>query len=107
MDNKQRLLNMFGLSMRAGKLKWGFDAVSSAIKSGEAEGLFVCVDISDKTFSNLAFEAERKGIGAVRINVPHEELSFAIGKRAGVFAVCDKGFSAKLTELAGQLNNEE
>lgn len=85
-------LSMLGLARRAGKLKCGFDAAVEAIRSGEAKGATAASDISAKTFSNLKFEAERRGIQAVRIEETTEAVSRAIGKKAGVVAVCDEGF---------------
>ena len=99
MENKKKLLNMFGLCRRAGKLVWGYDAAVSAVRSGEAIACFAAADISEKTFSNLSFECERAGMKAARIDAETAELSFACGSRAGVFAVCDHGFADRISEL--------
>lgn len=92
MGNK--LLSLLGLCRRAGRLEAGFDACQKAARSGRAALLAAAGDISEKTYKNLRYEAQRAGIPAVRLEASIEELGHACGVRAGVAAVCDKGFAA-------------
>ena len=94
-----KLLSMLGLARRAGKLQMGFDASIEAIRSGNAHGVLASCDLSDKTFKNLKFEADKFGIPAVRIDETTENLSIATGRKAGIAAVCDKGFMEAISKM--------
>ncbi|MDO4460485.1 MAG: hypothetical protein Q4C42_10515 [Clostridia bacterium] len=97
---KEKFLNMMGLCRRAGKLVWGYDSCVTAVKDGTAKGLIAASDISPKTLKNLKFEGDRAKLETVTVSVETIELSYAVGKRAGVYAVLDEGFFKKLKELA-------
>ena len=94
-----KVLPLLGLCRRAGKLEGGFDMCALAARHGEAKLLLAAADISDKTYKNFRFEAERAGIPCARVEVPMTELGKACGLRAGVLAVTDQGFSKALLEL--------
>lgn len=95
-----KVLSLLGLARRAGRLEAGFDACQKAARTGKAALLAAASDISDKTYKNLCYEAQRAGIPAVRLQAPIEELGHACGVRAGVVAVNDKGFAgAVMKEL--------
>lgn len=96
---KEKFLSILGLCRRAGKLTWGYDQVIEAVKEGKAVGIIVACDISDKTFKNIKFETDKKGLDILRTEIPQEELSFYAGVRAGVYAVSDSGFFKRLCEL--------
>lgn len=101
-----KTLSMFGLARRAGKLECGFDAAVDAVKSGRAKGAVAACDISDKTFANLKFHADECGIPAIRTAETVQEISEAIGRKAGVLAICDEGFFKRISELA-ELNRKD
>lgn len=97
MNSKE--LSLLGLARRAGKLEAGFDVVVAAAKEGRAYLLLAASDVSDKTFKNICYEAQRAGIAAVRINADMAETGRACGVRAGVLAVTDEGFANALLKL--------
>lgn len=98
-----KALSLLGLARRAGRLDAGFDACRKAARAGKAALLAAAGDISDKTYKNLRYEAQRAGIPAVRLKASIEELGHACGVRAGVVAVNDKGFAgAVIKEWEGQ-----
>ncbi len=94
-----KVLSLLGLCRRAGKLEGGFDMCALAARHGEAKLLLAAVDISEKTYKNLRFEAERAGIPCARAEALMAELGKACGLRAGVLAVTDEGFAKALLEL--------
>ena len=106
---KHKLLALLGLARRAGKLEAGFDAAAIAAREKKAALLLAAQDVSEKTFKNLRYEAERAGIPAVRIEAGMEELGGACGVKAGVLAVKDEGFAKAIlgmTEVAKQEKEE-
>lgn len=96
-----KVLSLMGLCRRAGRLQAGFDACRDAARAGKAALLLAASDVSEKTFKNLRYEADRAGIEAVRIETDMEELGRACGVRAGVAAVCDRGFAGAILKEYG------
>lgn len=106
MKNKE--LSLLGLARRAGKLEAGFDVCVAAAREKKAYLLLAANDVSEKTFKNLRYEAERAGIPAVRIEAEMIETSKACGVRAGVLAVTDQGFAkALLKEMETRTEDKE
>ena len=66
-------------------------------------------DISEKTFQNLRYEAEKAGIPVVRIPADIEETSRACGRKAGVHALTDRGFAKAVLSMVedGKREKEE
>ena len=104
-----KLLSMLGLARRAGKLESGFDAAVIAAREGKAALLLAARDISEKTFQNLRYEAEKAGIPVVRIPADIEETSRACGRKAGVHALTDRGFAKAVLSMVedGKREKEE
>lgn len=102
-----KLLSMLGLARRAGKLVCGYDASVEAAAAGEAKGLIAAIDISDKTFKNLKFEADKHGLPCLRMVETTFEASAATGRKAGVFAVCDEGFFGAIKDIIENQNTAE
>ncbi len=97
-----KTLSLLGLIRRAGKLELGFDASAAAAREGRACLLLAAKDVSEKTFKNVRFEAERAGIPALRLPADMETTGHACGKKAGVLAVTDRGFARALEKAMEQ-----
>ena len=104
-----KLLSLLGLARRAGRLEAGFDACAGAARAKRAALLIAARDVSEKTFKNLRYEAERAGIPAVRLPAADmEQLGRACGVRAGVVALTDQGFAkAVLGALPEETEDKE
>lgn len=96
-----KLLSLLGLCRRAGRLEGGFDACRESARAKRAALLIAAADVSEKTYKNLSFEADRAGIRAVRIKTDMAGLSRACGLRAGVVAVNDRGFAGAILKEYG------
>ena len=69
--------------------------------------VILAADLSDKTKKNVRFEAEKYHVSVLEPAFTMEEISAAIGKKAGVLAVCDRGFAEKLKQLIADGEREE
>lgn len=94
-----KLLSLLGLARRAGKLEAGFDAAAISAREKKACLLLASRDISDKTYHNLCYEAERANIPVSRLDFDRETVGNACGTKAGVLAVTDPGFGKALMKL--------
>ena len=90
-----RALSALGLARRAGKLNWGFDTAVEAMRSGACGVVILAADLSDKTKKNVRFEAEKYHVSVLEPAFTMEEISAAIGKKAGT------KFSGKADILGG------
>lgn len=105
MDRQDKILSLLGLARRAGRLEAGFDPVRAAARAGRSALIVAAGDISEKTWKNLRYEAERARIQAVRIDRTMDELGRACGVRAGIVSVNDKGFAGALLKAMEEAGN--
>lgn len=94
-----KLLSMLGLARRAGKLQTGYDAAVVAIREGTAHGVVIAGNLSEKSEKNIRFEAGRAAVPVVKATETIEEISHAIGKKAGITALMDKGFFTAILNI--------
>lgn len=97
--NNERLLGTLGLARRAGKITGGFDAAVGDIRQGKTRLVLVASDISEKTFKNVKFEADRKNIQTLRVEPSKDSLGHACGIRAGIISIGDEGFAKAVEKL--------
>lgn len=103
---QDKILSLLGLAKKAGKLKAGYDVCTDAIRSGQAVSAFACMDISEKTFKNLLFEAEKAGIPALRLSASTDMLSYACKIHAGTAVLTDSGFSKAIIDKINETSGE-
>lgn len=104
---KRKLLSLLGMATRAGKLCPGFSRCSSAIKSAKANLVIVCRDMSDKTVKEVRFLCDKFNTPVTESDITIEELSVAIGFKAGVCAVCDEGFVRSIASLINSIGKDD
>ena len=79
----------------------GFDAAKEAILKHKAKLIILASDLSPKTEKEIRFVADKAAIPIIKTEISLDEFSFGLGKKVGVLAICDEGFSKKLSQLAG------
>lgn len=94
-----KLAGILGLCRRAGKLTLGYDMTIEAMQKGKTFLVLVASDGAERTLRGINFCAEETGTEVSALPLTKDEISFAVGKRAGVLGVCDRGFSNKIEEL--------
>ena len=104
---KHKLLSLLGMAERAGKLSPGFSRASSAIKSSKAQGVLLCSDLSAKTAKEIRFLCGPRQVPVWEPDVTIDELSAAIGFKAGVCAVCDPGFARSMAALITSIGKDD
>ena len=94
-----RMLNMLGLCMRAGKIISGEKASVQAIRMGSA-----CAVIMDRAAAKNAVKAVTDACTYYEVPLiyaPEDELGYAIGKPGRmVAAITDPSFADRILELA-------
>ncbi|MDE6357275.1 MAG: ribosomal L7Ae/L30e/S12e/Gadd45 family protein [Eubacteriales bacterium] len=101
----KKIMSMFSLCQKAGKIVSGEFAVEKALQDGSANIVIIAGDASANTkkkFENKAFFYE---IETITFSTK-EEISQAIGKlNRSVFAIIDEGFANKIKCDIKNLNN--
>ncbi|MDD6269532.1 MAG: 50S ribosomal protein L7 [Oscillospiraceae bacterium] len=103
MNCKEKFLNLLTICRKAGKLVPGFDPAKEEILSHRASGVFVTADASARTKKEVRFFCDRENIPTWETELSMEDVQNALGRKAGVLAVCDKGFAKRLMELSDNI----
>ena len=98
MDRKQRIWNLVGLAMKAGKVASGEFSTEKAIKGKKARLVFISEDASENTrkmFANMCTYYQVP----VCIFGKKDELGHAIGRELrSSLAILDEGFASALVK---------
>jgi ribosomal protein L7Ae-like RNA K-turn-binding protein len=98
MTNKQQILNLLGLAMRAGKLVLGTDSVLSAIRDQKVQLVFFPNDGGQSQAKKFQDKARTYEVPLDQ-SFTRDELSQAIGANRAAIGVADRGFGRKLKAL--------
>ena len=101
MQNK-KYLSMLGIARRAGKLSMGHDMALKAVKEKKAKLIVLASDISPRLIEEFKRACGYDGIKILQIEETINEIHSALGYKAGVIAVNDENFSARIKELINQ-----
>lgn len=103
--NKTKIFNLLTICRKAGRMAMGFDSAKEAILTDKAKLILTAADISPKTEKEIKFFSDKKNVKVISTDITIEEMNFGLGKKVGIIAVCDEGFSAKMTELVTLQDN--
>lgn len=98
MNNKQKALNLLGLSQRAGKLVTGESMVLEAIKSKKAKVAIIASDSSDRSLKQFRNKCQTNNV-QMNTDYTSGEISQAIGKERKSCAIVDNGFAKSFIQL--------
>jgi len=98
MNDKQKALNLLGLSLRARKLESGSQTVMSSIRSKNAKLVIIANDASENTQKQFLDKCDYYKIPSYTL-FSKEEISSALGKERTVCAFTDNGFAQSFKKL--------
>ena len=100
----EKILSLFGLARRAGRLSPGHDAVVESIVKNRAKLCVLCLEASERLEREIRHAClyNNKNIPVIRAGFSTGELSKAIGTKAAVISVNYEGFSKKLLSMLEQ-----
>lgn len=95
MNNK--ILTLLGFAAKAGKLSFGFEAVTGSIRAGRSHLAVIASDISAKTSKEINFHADKNSVKVILLDgIDIQAVSSAVGRKCGVISVNDSGFAEAL-----------
>lgn len=96
-----KIKGYIGLAARAGKLAYGGEGATDAVRRGRAGIVLLAQDASDNTKKLVLNKCKSYGV-TVRLYSDKQCMGAALGKReVSAVAVCDKGLSAAITKIFG------
>lgn len=101
-NNKQKLIDLLTICRKAAKAALGFEAAKQSLAEGKAFLVLAAKDISPKTEKEIRFFADKKNVPVLKTELTIEETGIGIGRKAGVIAICDEGFSKKTAEIISE-----
>lgn len=96
--NNKKILDLLGLVRRAGCMSAGYKASAESVAAGKAKLIITSSDVSEKTKKEVHFVCTKYSAEAYEADFSMDELSGAIGLKAGVVSVNDSGFAAKIKQ---------
>lgn len=84
---------LLSMCRKAGKLVMGMDMVKDACALGNAKAVFVATDLSAKSLKEIRYTCARYDARLYALGMTMDEIALGIGKRTGVLAMTDAGFS--------------
>ncbi|MGM9551778.1 MAG: L7Ae/L30e/S12e/Gadd45 family ribosomal protein [Clostridia bacterium] len=104
MNNK--ILNMIGLAVRAGKVKFGVFLALNACETGKAKLVVIPSDLGGSNKRNLESKCKNTNIPIIEVG-DKASLSKAVGKEnVSAIAICDENFKSAILKLHGGGANE-
>ncbi len=82
----------------------GFDPMKDALAEGKACAVIVASDLSPKTEKEVRFFSGKKEIPVKKTSLTLNDIYFALGKKAGIITICDKGFAEKALAVCDKEN---
>ena len=74
----------------------GFDPVKETVEEGSAALILLAIDLSQKTKKEVQYILATHPVEIRDLPFDMTQIEHAIGKRAGVLAVCDGGLAKKI-----------
>jgi ribosomal protein L7Ae-like RNA K-turn-binding protein len=96
----KKWISLLTICRKAGRLVMGFDPAKEEVAAHRAHCVFVTADASEKTKKEVRFFCTQADVPMMETAVTMQQMQQALGRRAGVLAICDTGFAEKLMALA-------
>lgn len=100
------VLSRLGLCRRAGMLSLGTEATKTSLLKRTAQLVVISEEISKKTVKEIKF-ANKNDVPVIIIPYSIFDITKAIGQKAGIVSVNDKGFANAIVNQLNLKPNEE
>lgn len=96
---ENRLLGMFSISRKAGKLIFGFDSVKEEVEKNPACAVYLASDLSPKSEKEINFICEKSGVAIKKTPLTMFDLSGITNRLCGVLCVTDQNLCKKIDSI--------
>lgn len=98
MENN-KLLTLLGFASKARKLSFGMDGSVYSVEHKKAYLAVVANDVSQKSLKEIRFFCDKNATPLLLLPINMEELSHAIGKKAGIITVNDSAMAQSIRQI--------
>ncbi len=91
-----KILSLLTIARKAGKIVFGMDPCKDACRSGKATLILLSSNLSEKSKKEMYFFCGKENMQVKEVDITIEEVWQNLGKKAGVVALLDQGFSDKI-----------
>lgn len=102
-----KTLGLLTICKKAGKLIMGMDSVKDACNSFKASCVLVTTDISEKSLKEARFVCSMNEVPLLRLDVSMDDVWYSLGRKSGIIAVCDDGFTKKLSGMLEKIDTSK
>ncbi len=85
----------------------GLAPTKDALTQSRACCVLVAQDASEKTRKEACFFSSNANVPLLDLPFTKLEMAQCVGRASGVFAVCDRGFTKRMQELAEAMQQEQ
>ncbi len=96
---ENRLLGMFSISRKAGKLVFGFDSVKEELQKNPAASVYLASDLSEKSEKEISFICSKAGAAIKKTPLSMFQLSGITNRLCGVLCVTDQNLCKKIDSI--------
>ena len=96
---ENRLLGMFSISRKAGKLVFGFDSVKEELAKKTACTVYIASDLSEKSEKEINFLCSKMGVNIKKTPLSMFQISSITNRLNGVLCVTDQNLCKKIDSI--------
>lgn len=96
---ENRLLGMFSISRKAGKLVFGFDSVKEELAKTPTCVVYLASDLSEKSEKEISFLCSKAGVAIRKTPLSMFQISNITNRLNGVLCVTDQNLCKKIDSI--------
>lgn len=104
---QSKFISLLSIARKAGRLKFGKDAVQENLLNGRAQLVLLASDISSRSANDVKKICAEHNATILELKESMDALYLGVGKRSGIVCVNDEGFAQKLKLLFEESKQEE
>ncbi len=98
-----KFLTLLGFAAKAGRLSFGMDACTAAIKANKTKLALVCSDISAKSRKEIAYFCDKYNAEHICLgDYDIQAVTTAVGRKCGILSVNDSSFADAIKKALAQ-----
>ncbi len=94
----EKIYALLGFARKAGKLAIGTEAVFESVAKKRSKLVLIAADISQKSAKEVRYICDKNNTRAVTLEIKIDDVTAAIGRRAGILSVEDDGFANAIAQ---------
>ncbi len=103
----QKLTGIISICRKADRMAVGYASMKEALDAGKICGVITAENISPKTYKEVCFHCQKQKVPVCPVPMSMEEIGMAIGCKAAVVGITDRGFFQKIQQLCQTQSDQQ